>query len=126
MKHLAYLLLSVIFIHGGLKEFRHPEDNVKQAAEAGVPEPELAVKINGATRIAGGAMLGLGIRPKLAAAVLFLSLIPTTIIDHPFWKAKTEAGRHEHRTHAAKNLGLMGGLLLVMLDNKHKAKQNNS
>jgi uncharacterized membrane protein YphA (DoxX/SURF4 family) len=65
-------------------------------------------------------MLALGILPKLAAAALFASLIPTTLAGHPFWKVEDDAGRKQQQTQFAKNLGLLGGLLLVMADRKAK------
>lgn len=120
IKQLAYLLLSVIFVTGGYRAYSNPGNRVKQVEALGIPEPELAVKVNGLTMVIGGSMLGLGILPKLAAAALFASLIPTTIAGHPFWKMEDEAGRSAQQTQFAKNLGLMGGLLLVMADRKAK------
>ncbi|HEY7357465.1 MAG TPA: DoxX family protein [Ktedonobacterales bacterium] len=120
IKQLAYLLLSVIFIQGGYRAYSNPGNRVKQVEELGIPEPELAVKVNGLTMVIGGAMLALGILPKLAAAALFASLIPTTLAGHPFWKVEDDAGRKQQQTQFAKNLGLLGGLLLVMADRKAK------
>ncbi|HLW03895.1 MAG TPA: DoxX family protein [Ktedonobacterales bacterium] len=121
LKQLAYLLLSVIFIQGGYRAYTNPGHRVEEAAAIGVPEPELAVKANGLTMVIAGAMLGLGIFPKLAAAALFASLIPTTIAGHPFWKEEDEARRSQQQTQFAKNLGLLGGLLLVMVDRKSRS-----
>jgi len=118
IKSLARLLLSVIFISGGYNAFREPGNRPKKVADAGIPEPELAVKANGATMVVGGAMLGLGILPRLAAFILLAVLIPTTIVGHAFWKEETEAGRKQQQTQFAKNLSLMGGLLLVMTERK--------
>jgi putative oxidoreductase len=120
IKQLAYLLLSVIFVMGGYRAYAQPGHRVEQAAALGIPEPELAVKANGLTMVIAGAMLGLGILPKLAATALFASLIPTTIAGHPFWKAEDQVGRNMQQTQFAKNLGLLGGLLLVMTDRKAK------
>jgi uncharacterized membrane protein YphA (DoxX/SURF4 family) len=120
IKQLAYLLLSVIFIQGGYRAYSQPGYRVKQVADLGIPEPELAVKVNGVTMVIGGLMLALGILPRLAAAALFASLIPTTIAGHPFWKVEDEAARNMQQTQFAKNLGLLGGLLLVMADRKAK------
>jgi putative oxidoreductase len=121
LKQLAYLLLSVLFIQGGYRAYIQPGGRVEQVAALGIPEPELAVKVNGLAMVIGGAMLALGILPRLAAAVLFASLVPTTIAGHAFWKEETEAGRKQQQTQFAKNLGLLGGLLLVMADRKSPA-----
>ncbi len=118
IKQLGYLLLSVVFIMGGYRAYAQPGHRVDQVAKIGIPEPELAVKANGLTMLIGGAMLGLGIFPKLAAATLFASMVPTTIVGHPFWKAEDEAGRKQQQTQFAKNLGLLGGLLLVLAASK--------
>ena len=118
IKQLGYLLLSGVFIMGGYRAYAQPGHRVEQAAAIGIPEPELAVKANGLTMLIGGAMLGLGIFPKLAAAALFASLIPTTLAGHPFWKEEDEATRKQQQTQFAKNLGLMGGLLLVIADRR--------
>ncbi|HEY7351063.1 MAG TPA: DoxX family protein [Ktedonobacterales bacterium] len=120
IKQLAYLLLSIIFILGGYRAYSQPGNRVKQVADLGIPEPELAVKINGVSMMAGGAMLGLGILPRMAAAGLFLALIPTTIAGHAFWKEETEAGRKAQQIQFAKNLGLLGGLLLTLAGRKAK------
>lgn len=120
LKQLAYLLLSVIFVTGGYRAYARPGHRVEQVAALGIPEPELAVKANGLTMVIGGLMLGLGILPRLAAAALFASLIPTTIAGHPFWKVKDEAARKQQQTQFAKNLGLLGGLLLVIIGSRSR------
>lgn len=116
LKQFAYLLLSVIFVQGGYRAYAQPGHRVDPVAKIGIPEPELAVKANGAAMVVGGAMLGLGILPKLGAAILFASLIPTTLAGHAFWKEEDEATRKQQQTQFAKNLGLLGGLLLVIAD----------
>jgi putative oxidoreductase len=121
IRQLGYLLLSVIFIQGGYRAYAQPGHRVEQAAAIGVPEPELAVKANGLAMLVGGALLALGIFPRLAAMALFASLIPTTIAGHPFWKAEDGAARKQQQTQFAKNLGLMGGLLLVIANRKSRS-----
>jgi putative oxidoreductase len=122
LKQFAYLLLSAIFIQGGYRAYIQPGGRVKQAADLGVPEPELAVKVNGLTMLVAGTMLALGIFPKLAAAALFGSLIPTTLAGHAFWKEEDPAKRSMQQTQFAKNLGLLGGLLLVMAASRSRGR----
>ncbi len=122
LKQLAYLMLSVIFVMGGYRAYARPGHRVEQVAALGIPEPETAVKVNGLTMVIGGTMLGLGIFPRLAAAALFASLIPTTIAGHPFWKETEEGPRKQQQTQFTKNLGLLGGLLLVLADSRKRAR----
>lgn len=56
-------------------------------------------------------MLALGIASRAAATVLAGSLVPTTLVGHPFWKAEARAAQKIQFT---KNLAMLGGLLLVM------------
>ena len=116
VKWIAQLLLSVIFIEGGSHAFLEPGNRPARVAKAGIPEPELAVKANGALMAFAGLALALNFRPKLAATALLATLIPTTLVGHPFWQEEEEGPRKMQQTQFAKNLGLIGGLLLVLAE----------
>ena len=115
-RSLGHLLLSGIFISGGAQAFMEPGGRVNKVADAGLPQPKQAVELNGASMVIGGALLGMGIAPKLAATILIGSLVPTTIVGHAFWKEENEVGRKNQSTQFFKNLGLLGGLLLVLTE----------
>ena len=116
LRTLGHLLLSGIFISGGWSAFSQPGGRPTKVAAAGIPEPERAVELNGAIMMIGGTLLGLGIAPKVAATALIGSLIPTTIVGHGFWKEETGPGRQNNLTQFLKNLGLIGGLLMVLAE----------
>jgi putative oxidoreductase len=116
LKSLSRLLLSGIFISGGADAFLKPGGRVNKVAAFDIPEAEQAVKLNGATMVFAGTALALGIAPKVAATVLIGCLIPTTIVGHPFWKEEDSGSRKNQQVQFLKNLGLMGGLLLVLLE----------
>ncbi|HXL35651.1 MAG TPA: DoxX family protein [Ktedonobacteraceae bacterium] len=113
-KSLGHLLLSGIFISGGAQAFMEPGGRVNKVAEAGFPKPKQAIEFNGAVMVIGGILLASGIAPKLAATMLIGSLVPTTIVGHAFWKEENTTGRKNQLTQFYKNLGLLGGLLLVL------------
>ena len=113
-RSLGHLLLSGIFISGGAQAFMEPGGRVNKVADAGLPKPKQAVELNGAAMVIGGSLLASGIAPKLAATMLIGTLIPTTIVGHAFWKEDNAAGRKNQQTQFFKNLGLLGGLLLVL------------
>ena len=107
--------LAAMFISGGADALLDPGPRTAKAEELGVPlDPELAVQANGAAMLAAGAALALGIRPRLAAAVLAGSLVPTTLAGHPYWQVEDPAARRQQRIHFFKNVGLFGGALLVL------------
>ncbi len=115
---LAHMLLSGIFIAGGADAFLHPGPRVNKVGDAGIPEPEQAVVLNGAVMLVAGTALALDIAPKAAAIVLLGSLIPTTIVGHAFWKETDAKARKMQQTQILKNLGLIGGLLMVLFEKK--------
>ena len=114
LERLGGLLLSGIFIHGGWHAFREPGGRPDQAAKLGLPQPELMVRVNGLSMMGAGTALGLGIKPKLAALTLIGSLVPTTLAGHRFWEEEAEQGRRMQETQFLKNLGLIGGLLILL------------
>lgn len=114
-KALGRAALAAMFVHGGSAAAREPGKRVKLLADAGIPHPELAVRANGAAMTVAGGMLALGIAPRVAAGILAGSMVPTTLVGHPFWNEEGEA-RATQKIQFMKNLAMMGGLLLVMAD----------
>jgi putative oxidoreductase len=113
-RSLAQMGLSGIFIIEGANAFVTPGGRVKTVEKAGIPQPKQSVELNGAAMVIGGFMLALNIAPRLASALLIASLVPTTLIGHAFWNEKEPQGYRMQRIHFLKNLGLIGGLLLVL------------
>lgn len=122
LKTLGRLCLAGIFIAGGAAAFRTPGGRVKQVENAGLPQPELGVRVNGATMVLAGIALAFGVATKWAAGVLIGSLIPTTLVGHPFWKEEAQQARAMQRIHFLKNLGLIGGLLWVLAEEQRQSR----
>jgi uncharacterized membrane protein YphA (DoxX/SURF4 family) len=116
LRKLGHMALAAIFISGGSQAFLAPGPRVKTVEKAGFPEPETMVILNGGIMVIGGTLLALNIAPKLTAAALIGSLVPTTLVGHPFWKEESEATRKAQHTQFMKNLSLIGGLLLVLAE----------
>ncbi|HLH61094.1 MAG TPA: DoxX family protein [Ktedonobacteraceae bacterium] len=116
LRSLARLLLSGIFITGGADAFLHPGGRVNKVSEAGIPQPKQSVELNGLAMVVGGTMMGVGLAPRLGALILLGSLLPTTFVGHAFWREEGEAARKTQATQFYKNLGLLGGLLLVITE----------
>lgn len=114
MRSLSQVLLAGIFIKGGADAFLEPGGRAGKAAVAGLPNPKVAVELNGAAMVVGGTMLALDIMPRLVAAGLIASLAPTTVVGHAFWKEESGPAREMQKIQFLKNLGLLGGLLLVL------------
>ena len=121
----ARVLTGSTYILLGLDAVRAPGKRVElagpvlSAIRSRVPLPEddeLLVRVNAGTQVAAGTMLALGVAPRLAAAVLATSLVPTTLAGHPYWTVEDPAERAQQRIQFHKNMALIGGLLLAVLD----------
>jgi uncharacterized membrane protein YphA (DoxX/SURF4 family) len=117
---LARPLLAGSFIYGGIDSLRDPDSRAKLAESVLGPlsditglDPPVLVRINAGLQVAAGACLALGILPRPAAAVLALSLVPTTLGGHRPWQHDESAARRAHLVHVFKNAGLLGGLVLA-------------
>ena len=84
-----------------------------------VPLPaddELLVRANAAVQVAAGALLALGLAPRLSALALAGSLVPTTLAGHSYWTIEDPAARKLQRIQFHKNMAMIGGLLFAALD----------
>lgn len=114
--------LGLPFIPLGYAAAKDPGPRTAAVEAAGLPDPEMLVRVNGAAMVLGGAALVLGIKPRLAAAGLVASLVPTTIVGHAFWKIDDPTAAKMQRMQFLKNLGMIGGLLAVVVGGRPPEK----
>jgi putative oxidoreductase len=108
---LGRVFLSSIFI---LASFHHfTQGAVNYAAQTGLPYASILVPTSGVIALLGGLSVLLGYRTRLGAALLVLFLVPVTLIMHAFWNATDPATYSLQQAMFLKNLGLLGGALLV-------------
>jgi uncharacterized membrane protein YphA (DoxX/SURF4 family) len=117
--------LASIFVVGGWDAFRNPASKTPAAQKvlgdlpARLPlleNTEQLVRADGALKVAAGLALGLNRAPRLAAGALCASLVPTTVAGHRFWEQSDEAQRATQQLHFVKNMSILGGLLLAVVD----------
>jgi len=121
-------MLATVFITGGIDTLRNPGPRTDLAADVATAtadalpidlpdDPETLVKLDAIAKVAGGAMLASGGRTaRLGAVICAASLVPTTIAGHRFWDEDDPAKRAAQQIHFAKNVSLLGGLLIAALD----------
>jgi uncharacterized membrane protein YphA (DoxX/SURF4 family) len=116
VRTLARPLLATVFVAGGVEALRDPAPRVAAVRRAGLTEPERLVRTNATIHVLGGLSLATGRLPRLAALALAGTLVPTTVVGHPFWSESDPRVRTGQRVHFVKNLGILGGLLLAAVD----------
>lgn len=107
------ILLALIFVISGFNKLVGFEGTAGYIASKGLPLPQLAAAGAIAVELVGGILLVIGWQARWAATAIFLFLIPTTLIFHPFW-AVTGSGAQMEQIQFMKNLCIMGGMLYVM------------
>jgi putative oxidoreductase len=117
-----------MFLYGGANALKNasimapkaqPLADQLQKVAPELPVPLTAanlIRVNGAVNIAAGTALATGHFPRLACLVLAGSLVPATAEGHQFWKESDPGARKNQQVHFAKNLSLIGGLLMATLD----------
>ncbi len=130
VRRLARPCLATMFVTGGLDALQRPEPKAPVADPIApriaerlpyLPEdPEALVRINGAAQVVAGLMLATGRLPRLSAAVLAGSLVPTTLAAHRFWEEQDETRRAQQKMHFYKNVSMLGGLMLAAVDTAGK------
>lgn len=125
VRRLARPMLASMFLVGGVDQVKHPGRKAETAGPVverlaprlGLPQDtEMLVRANGVAMVGAGTMLALGWFPRVSAGVLAATLVPTTVAAHAYWREDDPATRASQRTQFYKNLGLLGGLLLAVVD----------
>lgn len=90
-----------------------------QRAAPQVPIPDDAttmVRLNAGVQLGAATLFTLGKAPRLSAAVLAASLVPTTLAGHRFWELDEPSQRKQQQLHFVKNLSVCGGLIIAAGD----------
>jgi putative oxidoreductase len=133
---LARPMLASMFVAGGVNSLRNAEDlapaaatlaeKVAPAVHKAAPQvplpsdPKGWVRLNGAVQVGAGLALATGRAPRLSAALLAGTLVPTTVAGHRFWEESDEGTKTNQKIHFFKNVSMLGGLLIAAVDTDGK------
>ncbi|RMI28596.1 DoxX family protein [Nocardia stercoris] len=133
VRRIARPLLAGVFVVDGLYTLTHPQPSIAVTedlvlrGQRALPDPLAAripedagtmVRANAAARVIGGTLLALGRLPRLSAAVIAATVVPSTIVQQSFPTDGDPALRAAKRQALLKDLGLLGGLLIAATDAK--------
>jgi putative oxidoreductase len=123
-------MLASMFLVGGFNAVKNPDkvapraqpvtDRLVPLLQKAVPmlpsDPATLARLNGGLQLVAGAALATGRAPRLSAAALALSLVPTTAAGHRFWEEQDPTTRANQRVHFFKNVSMLGGLIIASGD----------
>jgi len=105
---LGRLLLAAIFLISGFGKLSGAAGTIGYIAQAGLPAPTLAYAVALIVELSGGALLVIGYRARLAAAVMAIFSLATAFAFH------ANFGDQNQMIHFLKNFAIAGGLLQVV------------
>ena len=126
---LGRAFFAAIFLMAGPSHFNPA--TIGYAQSAGVPFAPFLVPASGVLAFLGGLSVLMGFRARVGAALLVAFLVPVTLSMHAFWAVKDPMMAQMQYAMFMKNLGLLGGALLVAhfgggpfsLDAQHDSKR---
>lgn len=129
---LARPFLAVPFVTSGVDALRHPHEHVEIVERINPTLEKLGVgplsensivtltRISGGVRVAAGACMAFGKKPRLAALTLAATEIPLGLARNPIWLAENSEEKKSYLPGLATSLGLAGGALVAAGDRRGK------
>jgi putative oxidoreductase len=101
------ILMALIFLLSGINKFIQPAMMLAYMRMNGVPAAQPLLYLTAIVEVVGGLALLIGFRARWAALLVFLWLIPVTLMMHAI------PGGQMNQVEVMKNLAIMGGLLVL-------------
>jgi putative oxidoreductase len=106
------ILMSIIFLLSCLMKIKGFAMMSHMISDKGLPAASLLLVLALLCELAGGLALLTGFHARDGALLLFLYLIPVTLLMHNFWAAAPDQAQMQ-TVNFLKNLTIMGGLLIA-------------
>ena len=110
---MARILLSLIFIQGGINKLGAIGATAANMASHGVPLSDILVYGATLLELGGGLMLLSGVYARWAALALALYTLVLALVFHAYWTMPPEQVRAQHGAFF-EHLAMIGGMLYVV------------
>lgn len=107
------VLVALIFLWSGIGKIGGFAGTAGYMASKGLPMAEVLLALTILIEVGGSLMLIVGWKARWAAAVMFLWMIPVTLVFHNFW-AVPPAEVMNQQINFMKNLSIMGAMLYIL------------
>lgn len=106
------ILLSLLFIWSGFGKWNHFAGTAGYMAQHGLPFVHVLLVITIIIELGGGLLIFFGLYSRWIALLMFLFIIPVTLVFHNFWAA--DAAHYQMQLiNFMKNVSIMGGMLML-------------
>lgn len=131
IRKIARPMLASVFVYDGVDTLRNASEHVEETETAlsqvrsvvpsqyasYVPnDPEIVTRALGGAKVGAGSLLALGKAPRISAAVLALSSLPTLLGRNAFWAAGSAEEKANRRNGFLTNTALLGALFIATQD----------
>jgi putative oxidoreductase len=108
------ILLGWIFVESGFRKLVGMDAFTASLVRRHVPYSTVLGWIGAVTEFFGGAAILLGVYARCAALAIVVFVIIATLIGHRYWEITDVAARRVQQSNFAKNLTILGGLILLV------------
>ena len=107
------ILIAALFIPAGFTKITGFAGTAAYMSSKGLPVENILLVLSIIIELGGGLLLLIGWKVREAAFIMFLFLIPVTVIFHGFWNISDAALQSKEQIAFMKNIAIMGGLLFA-------------
>jgi putative oxidoreductase len=109
------VLVGWIFVESGWRKLMGMDAFVAGLVTRHVPYATVLGWIGAAVEFVGGLALVLGAWTRCGALMIIVFTIIATLIGHRYWEIADAAARRMQQSHFAKNITIIGGLVLLFV-----------
>jgi putative oxidoreductase len=110
----ARLFLAILFLIFGWRKLRDYSGTVSQMRQDGLPMPVLAAVVAMFMELPVAFAVAVGAFTRVSAVLMVLYTLGTSLVEHRYWTT-TGPDQLESMEAFYKNLGIMGGFLLLFI-----------
>ena len=108
------VLYGSLMVYAGISNFLHLKMMTELTKMKGMPLPTLSVAFASAILILGGLSILINYRIKIGVLLIWIFLVPVTLIIHNFWTVEDPMVRGNEMAHFLKNLLALAGALIFL------------
>lgn len=109
------VLMGWIYVESGWRKLTGMDAFAASLVRRGVPYATLMGWIGAPLEFFGGLAVLLGAWTRLATLAMIVFTVVATLIGHRYWDIADLAARRMQQSHFAKNLTIIGGLILLFV-----------